>query len=169
MMSRLGPTLALTVCTLALILTGTSHAGAQDSYDKLTTLPESAFAFSYNPVVIKQQLRMASQFARKVLAGLQAASLDDAVPIDDLVVRQSRDTYGLLRSARSGMGLYKGTQKFPDPTFELAYKRVTQAWDLARIPVDRRCCLPRQAYLAEAIPALTEAIRLVDQALVIMP
>ena len=169
MTSRQVRKLALTVCTLALIFGATPQAGAQTPHSKLSTLPESAFAFSYDPVVIKQQLRMASQFGRKVVAGLQAASPDDATPIDDLVVRQARDTYGLLRSARSGMGLYKGVQKYPDPVFELAYNRVTQAWNLARTPVDRLCCLPRQAYLAEAIPALTEALRLVDQALVLMP
>src|SRR6266849_1389467 len=165
MNSRFARTMALLVCALVLILGVTPQAATQSSQSKLTTLPESAFAFSYEPAVIKKQLRMASQFGRRVLAGLQAASPDDATPIDDLVVREARDTYGLIRSARSGMGLYRGTQKFPDPAFDLAYKRVTQAWDLSRTPVDRLCCLSRQAYLAEAIPALTEALRLADQSL----
>lgn len=160
----LGRTLVLTVCASALAFGGAPQAGAQ------TTLPESAFAVSPQPAVIKQQMRMAAQFGRSVLAGLQAASPDDAVPIDDRVQREAQDTYGLIRSARTGMTLQKSAQKFPDPFFDLIYKRVTQAWDLSRVPVDQLSWgNTRQEYLARAIPALTEALRVLDQVLVMMP
>lgn len=163
MTPRWGCRLALTVCTLTLILGGAPKAETQ------TTVPDSAFNTSHQPAVIKHQLQMAAQFGRRVLASLHAASPDDATPIDDYMHREARYTYGFLRSARHGMGLQKSAQKFPDPVLDLTYKRVTRAWDLARIPVDRLCCLTRQQYLAEAIPAMTESMRLLEQVLVMIP
>jgi hypothetical protein len=164
---RRGCRLALTVCALALILGGSPQAGAQPTRP---TLPESAFAVSHEPAVYKRQLQMAAQSGRRVLAGLQAASPDDATPIDERVQREARDTYGLLRSARAGMDRAKTAQKFPDPVLELTLKRVTQAWDLSRVPVDQLSWgNTRQEYLAKAIPALTESLRVLDQVLAMMP
>jgi hypothetical protein len=133
-------------------------------------LPESAFTPSPESAVISRQLRQAQQLGRKALAGLEATSPDDTIPIDPNVVQAAKETYALIRSARHGMELSQSGKKFSDPLFDLTFKKVTQAWDLSRTPVDKLSWgIPRQEYLAQSVPALRQAIRILDQVLVVMP
>jgi hypothetical protein len=68
------------------------------------------------------------------------------------------------------MELAREQRRFPDPVMDLAFKRVTDAWNFSRIPVDKaNWGIARQQYLQESIPSLRQAIRLLNQALVMMP
>ena len=164
MTSRRGLKPVFTLSLLTLIGMLVPYAAAQ------TKLPESAFTSSPESAVISRQLRLAQQLGRKVLAGLEATSPDDATPIDPNVVQAARETYGLIRSARHGMELSQSGKKFPDPLFDLNFKKVTEAWDLSRIPVDKLSWgLSRSEYLKLSIPALRQSMRLLDQVLVVMP
>jgi hypothetical protein len=157
--------LVLTLGALLVALGGAPQAEAQK-----TSLPASVITPSPQQATISRQLKLAQQLARKALAGLEATSSDDAMPIDESVIQAARDTYVLIRAARHGMELSQSNRKLPDPVMDLSFKRVTQAWDLARIPVDKYSWgLSRADYLRESIPALSQAVRLLDQALVMMP
>jgi hypothetical protein len=165
MTTRLKLRLVLMLAALMLSLGGAQQAEAQK-----TSLPASVITPSPQPAVISRQLKLAQQLARKALAGLEATSSDDAVPIDESVIQAARDTYVLIRAARHGMELAKETRRFPDPVMDLTFKRVTQAWDLARIPSDQYSWgNTRAEYLRKSIPALSQAVRLLDQVLVTMP
>ena len=130
----------------------------------------SAQSGSPNPAVITSQLQAASRVGRQALEGLKALPPDDAVPIDPEVLKKARETYGLIRAARHGMELKKQADRFPDPTLAVAFKRVDEAFNLARIPVDKASWgINRSEYLRLSIPSLSRALRLVDQALVILP
>jgi hypothetical protein len=116
------------------------------------------------------QLRMARQIGEKALVGLQNAPVDDSVPIDEGVLQAARDTYVLIRAARHGIEIFKGEQKFPDPVIDLTQQRVTEAWNLARTPVDKITYnLSRQEYLTVAIRDLGNSLRLLDQVLILLP
>ena len=135
-----------------------------------TTLPPSLNTSKPQSVFIKQQLRTAVELGKKTLAGLQAMPADDSIPIDEGTLQNARDTYVLIRAARHGMELAKETTRFPDPVMDMAFKRVDSAWNLSRGPVDRASsAMSRQRYLDESIQSLTQALRQLDQALVIMP
>ncbi len=128
-----------------------------------TSNPQSGF--------IKNQLKISTDLARKTLAGLEAMPADDSIPIDESMLQNARDTYVLIRAARHGMELAKEQSRFPDPVMDLAYKRVTDAWNLARNPVDRSSSagIPRGQYIQESIQSLNQAVRLINQAMMIMP
>jgi len=126
---------------------------------------------SPDPAVIASQLRAASVAARKTLQGLQSLPADDA-PIPPQVLKDARETYGWIRAARHGMELKKQTDKYPDPTMDLAFKRVDEAFNCARIAVDKASWGGNRAgaeYLALAIPNSKRAVQLVDQALLFFP
>ncbi len=123
---------------------------------------------SREPAIYKAQIREAIGRCRRTLRELQTVSNDDSVPIDPKVIHNARMAYYMVRSARHGMGLAKERQTSPDPVFEMAFKRVDQAWDLARFPVDGRT-MQRGEYLGQSIPKVQQAIRLLEQALVILP
>jgi hypothetical protein len=164
MTSQFGRHLIFSISMLSLIVAAAPRAMAQ------TKLPESAFTPSPESATISRQLRLAQQLGRKALAGLEATSPSDSTPIDPGVVQAARETYGLIRSARHGMELSRAGKKFSDPIFDLNFKKVSQAWDLSRIPVDKLSWgVNRQEYLAQAVPALRQALRLVDQVLIVMP
>ena len=151
----------------------------------LTTLPalasaqadvvSSASQPSREPAVIKRQLRMASGLGRQVLAGLQAASLDESAPLDESLHKRARNTYVLIRAARHGMTLIKEWNEgrkdvFADPVLELAFERVDLAWNLSRTAVDGwGSSWGRQEYLRRSTEDLGRALKLIDQALVLMP
>ena len=123
---------------------------------------------SREPAIYKSQLRDAAALGRRTLKAIEALPNDDSVPIDPKVLNDANSTYVLIRAARHGMELQREYQKFPDPMLELAFKRVDQAWNLARVPIDYRG-LPRHQYIPRATGDLTQALRLLDQALVILP
>jgi len=129
---------------------------------------------SRDPSTIKGQLRLASEMGRRTLQGLQAAPADDS-PMDESVHDSARKTYVLIRAARHGFTLIREWNEgrknvLPDPIMDLAYRRVDAAWNLSRFAVDGwNSSMGRQEYLAKATEDLGQAIRLVDQAVAIMP
>ena len=157
-------TLAAAAVALSLVWVGPIRA-------QKTTLPPSLNTSNPQPAFIKNQLKVASDLGRKTLARLEAMPVDDSMPIDEAMLQNARDTYVLIRAARHGMELAKVQSRFPDPTLDLAFKRVDAAWNLARGPVDRASSLgiPRAQYRQESIQHLNQAVRLLDQAMIIMP
>jgi len=156
MLSRPGSLLAALLGVAIALLTSVEPAQSQDP------------TVSRDPAVYKFQLLQAVALGRKTLRAIAALPNDDSVPIDPNVLNDARSTYVLIRAARHGMSLHRERQKYPDPMLEVAFKRVDQAWDLARVPIDYRG-LPRHQYIPRATKDLTGALRLVDQALVILP
>ena len=129
-------------------------------YAQQTTLPSSVLRASREPWIYGSQLRMAVDQGRIALAGFQTGG--DSVAIEQ-AVQAARDTYVLIRTARSGMILKKEASRFGDPILDLAIERTTQAWNLARVPVDSHTFgLTREEYLSKAIPALTEALMILE-------
>lgn len=134
------------------------------------TLPAGVLAASNKSAVYTGQLRMASELGRRALASLEAAPTDDSAPLDESVVQPARDTYALIRSARHGMELARENQKITDPLLDLAFKRVDDAWNLSRTPVDKFSWgMTHQQYIDVSVRDLTKALHLVDQVLVLLP
>jgi hypothetical protein len=158
--------LGLTItAVLVLLLAPARPAAAQK-----TTLPPSVITSSPQGAVIGNQLRMAAKLGREALAGIEALPRDDSVPIDEATLQAARNTYVLIRAARHGLELSKASKKFGDPLQELAYKRLTDAWNLARGPVDRASSgISRQEYISSSVRDLSQSLRLVDQVLVLLP
>jgi hypothetical protein len=161
--------LASSLVALGLLLGTTVPAPGQSG------VPASVLASSRDPSVIKTQLRLAVQLGGEVLADLRAAPSDDSVPIDPKLLRKARDTYALIRAGRHGFELIKEWNEgrkgvLPDPIMDLAFKRVDNAWNLSRTPVDLSSSLgiSRQEYLRRATEDLGRALQLVNQALAIM-
>jgi len=154
------------VAILIPTLVGVAPVAAQK-----TTLDGATLAASKNPAVIKNQLTLAAKFGRKALAGLEATSPDAPMPPEDSVVQPARDTYVLIRAAVASLQHGKESQRYPDPIIDLAYKKVFDAWNLSRTPVDRAgwASSSRREYLALSVRDLSQALRLVDQALVLLP
>ena len=139
-------------------------------------VPESMLRSSRDTAVIKGQLRLAVTLGSEVLAGLQAAPLDDSVPLDPALIKKARETYALVRAGRHGFELEnewndgkKGIIR--DPIKELAFKRVDVAWNLSRTPIESLTSagVSRADYLQHATEDLAKAIQLINQALVILP
>lgn len=160
-------TCTLKFTMLALLL---CVAWASPSFAQKTTLPVSAYTASNKSAVYTGQLRMASEIGRRALTSLQAAPTDEGVPLEESVVQPARDTYVLIRAARHGIELAREDRKISDPLLELAFKRVDDAWNLSRTPVDKLSWgMTRQEYLDISVRDLTKALRLVDQVLVLLP
>ena len=139
-------------------------------------VPESMLRANKDTGVIKSQLRLAVVLGGEVVAGLQAAPLDDSVPLDPALIRKARDTYALIRAGRHGFELEKEWNEgkkgiIPDPLKDLAFKRVDNAWNLSRTPIEYLSSLgmSRQDYLARSTQDMSKAIQLINQALAILP
>jgi len=139
-------------------------------------VPESMLRANKDTGVIKSQLRLAVALGGEVVAGLQAAPLDDSVPLDPALIRKARDTYALIRAGRHGFELEKEWNEgkkgiIPDPLKDLAFKRVDNAWNLSRTPIEYLSSLgmSRQDYLARSTQDMSKAIQLINQALAILP
>ncbi len=116
------------------------------------------------------QLRQARQFGGRALAGLQGAPMDDSTPIDEDVLQDARNTYALIRSARGGIAIARADRHQADPMIDLVFKRVDDAWNLARVPVDRvNWGNSRAEYLGAAVPSLQRSLQLLDQVFLLMP
>jgi hypothetical protein len=131
---------------------------------------------SRDTVVIKSQLKLAVALSGDVLANLQTVSTDDSVPIDPAFVKRARENYALIRAGRHGFELEKEWNEgkkgiIADPLKELAFKRVDNAWNLARTPVDLSSSagVPREQYIQRSSDDLSRAIQLLKQALAILP
>jgi hypothetical protein len=123
---------------------------------------------SREPSIYKAQLREAVALTRRNLRDLRALPADDSVPLPPQLLANAHTAYALIRAARHGMSLQRERNTTQDPMLELAFTRVDHAWDLARFPVDGRS-MQRGHYLSQATENLTQTIRLIDQALVILP
>jgi hypothetical protein len=124
---------------------------------------------SREPAVFKAQLLQASQLARRSIQEIQGLPIDDSIPVDPAVRYRARQTYVLLRAARWGMELAKQRETtYKDPMLDLAYKRVEQAFNLARYPVDNTGA-GRSEYVSRSVQDLNSAVRLINQALAILP
>ena len=154
------------VVILILAFGGVAPVAAQK-----TTLDGNTLAASKNPAVIKNQLTLAARFGRRALAGLAATSPDAPMPPEDSVLQPARDTYVLIRAALGSLQYARESRRFQDPLIELAYKKVFDAWNLSRVPVDRASSggSSRRQYLALSVRDLRQALRLVDQALMLLP
>jgi hypothetical protein len=134
------------------------------------TLPEETVKARPDLSVAKRQLTMADELGRRMLQSFRAAQANGAIPVDESLVQPARNTYALIRAARESMALRKEYMKYPDPVFELAYKRVTDAWNLSRTPVDKYTwSLERDNYLSISVRDVDRALQLVQQALIILP
>ena len=142
-----------------------SPAGAQK-----TTLPAETLKATPDLWVAKRQLTMADELGRRMLQNFRAAQANNSIPVDESLVQPARNTYALIRAARESMELRKEYMKYPDPVFELAYKRVAEAWNLSRTPVDKYTwSLERDNYLSISVRDVDRALQLVEQALIILP
>jgi hypothetical protein len=156
----LGVGLAIAAC-----LAWAAPAAAQK-----VTLPAGVLAASNKREVYTGQLRMAAELGRRALASIAAAPTDDSAPFDESVVQPARDTYALIRSARHGMELARENQRIQDPVLDIAFKRVNDAWNLSRTPVDLFSWgTTHQEYIDKSVRDLTRALYLVDQVLTLLP
>ncbi len=147
----------LLALVLSALLGWSPHAAAQHS-----DLPASVIAPSRENVAIRNQLTLARKLEHQALQGFMARPADNSIPIDAGALQAARNAYVLIRAARHGMGWQKEAKKSSDPVLDLVFKRVDDAWNLSRMPVDH-------SYDPRTIPAMTDAIRLLDQALTMMP
>jgi hypothetical protein len=134
------------------------------------------FTASRDNAVIKSQLKLAVVWGREVLARLEAAPTDDSAPIDPVLLKKARETYALIRTGRHGFILEREWNDgrkgiLPDPIKDLAFKRVDNAWNLARTAVDLSSSLgtPRAEYLQRSADDMRQAIQQINQALAILP
>jgi hypothetical protein len=162
-------TVALGLVTLGFLLGFAVAVRAQG-------VPASMLVSSRDTAVIKSQLRLAITLGSDVLARLEGAPTDDSVPIDPVLLRKASDTYALIRAGRSGFELEKEWNDgkkgiLPDPIKDLAFRRVDNAWNLSRTPLDFRNSpgMPRAEYLQLSADNLRRAIQLLNQALAILP
>lgn len=135
-----------------------------------SSLPAEQLRVGPEKVQWMGQLNLARAIGARALAGLRNTPMTESAIVDDEVLQAARDNYMLLRAATQGMTVFMGKQKYPDPIMDLALKRVTTAFHLAGPPVDKYTWgISRPEYLTEAISDLDQSIRLVDQALVLIP
>src|SRR5262249_47094507 len=80
-----------------------------------------------------------------------------------------RRAYILIRAAWWGtdLAIQKQSTSYQDPMLALANKRLNQARDLARYPVDFTGG-PRAEYVSKSVESLSHSLRLVQQVLVIL-
>lgn len=135
-----------------------------------TTLPAEMLKARPDVSVAKQQLTMAGELGRRVLQSFRAAQANNSIPIDESLVQPARNTYALIRAAGESMQLRKQYMKYPDPAFELAHKRLIEAWNLSRTPVDKYSwSLERNNYLSISVRDLDRALQIVELVLVLLP
>ncbi len=135
-----------------------------------STLPPDVIAPSKDNAAIRNQLTLAKQLEQQARDRMMAMPRDNSVPIDPVAHQAATNVYVLIRAARHGMGWQKEAKKYPDPVFDLVYKRVDDAWNLSRYPVDRATWgMERADYIQVSVEKMTQVIRLLDQALVMMP
>jgi len=160
-----GPRRLRVALALLLLLSVPPSISAQQ-----TALPDHLFVASRDKATITSQLHLAAGLGKKTLMELRALSTDDAVPLDSNLLRNAGDTYKLIRAARYGLEMAKERMRYPDPILELSFKRVDAAWDLSRTPVDMSTSagVSRQEYQRKSTEDLSQALKLVDQALLLL-
>lgn len=154
----------------AALLLVTSLAATSPVLAQKTTVPENLLAQKPDPTWWMGQLRQARQLGGKALAGLQASAPGDSNPVEESVLQAARDTYVLIRSARGGIEMARADRRQNGPMLDLVFRRVDEAWNLARVPVNHATWgMPRAEYLDVSISSLRQSLRLLDQVFVLMP
>jgi hypothetical protein len=157
-MQHLLASLVAVIGTLVLTLAGPCLAHGQTPDPPL----------SWNPVIWKAQLTEGSLLAKRTLRELKSLPADDSIPLDSTVLSHARQTYVMIRAGRHGIGLFQLRQGVQDPVLELARLRVEEAQNLARTAIDGRDWA-RGEYLSKSISDLSKSVRLLDQALMVIP
>jgi hypothetical protein len=145
---------------------------AMPAHAQKSTLPEMVTRPTPKPAGIVSQLELAIQEEKRALAGYQAAG-----PADDITDphQAASNAYVLIRAAREGIFQMRGMKKLKNPTFEdpmldLAFKKVTEAWNRSRAPVDHLDWSgARQDYLEKSRRQLGETIAMLEELLLIFP
>ena len=157
-------TILLAVASLAV---GVLPAHAQKS-----TLPDYVTKPTRQPSGIVGQLELAIKEEKRALAGYEVSG-----PADDITDyhQAASNSYVLIRAAREGMFQMMGQKKlqnpyYTDPMLDLAFKKVTVAWNHSRAPVDRiTSAVKRQDYLESSRRQLSETIAMLEELLLIFP
>jgi hypothetical protein len=123
---------------------------------------------SRDPKVFKEQLVQFKVLGRRTLQEIQALPVDDSVPVNPQVHYHAKQAYVLIRAAQWGMAVAIQRQTVEDPILVLAQKRAEAAWHLARFPVDNTG-MARPEYISRSVRDLSQALKLVDQALTVLP
>ena len=123
---------------------------------------------SHVPAVFKAQLLQFTQLTRRNIRDIQALPPDDPSPVDPAVVQNAHNAYGLIRAAQWGMNTALGQQTYKDPTLVLAQKKAEQAFNLSRYAASSQSG-SRAEYISKSVQDLSQALRLAQQALVILP
>lgn len=94
-------------------------------------------------------------------------------PTDDISEghKAATNAYVMIRAARSNMEEIKAKKKFQDPVMDLAFDKVTKAWNRSRAPVDH-VAPPgngRIQYFAKSINQMNEVIGWLEQVLLMWP
>ena len=121
-----------------------------------------------DPAVFKAQLFEFTQLTRRNLRDIQALPDDDSTTIDAELKIRTKQAYMLIRAARWGIEIARGQKTYKDPMLDLAQKRADEAFNLARYPAEF-WYNPRAEYVSKSVQDLSRALRLVQQALVILP
>jgi len=132
-----------------------------------TSLAPNVIAPSGETSVIRNQLTMARKLEKQALEGVMAIPGDSSTHIDPTSLQAARVFYCLMRAARHGLNWRREARKSPGLILDLVFKRVEDAWNLSRTPVDRTGYGPVD-YAQMSIRDMTQAIRLLDQALTLL-
>jgi hypothetical protein len=94
-------------------------------------------------------------------------------PTDDISEghKAATNAYVAIRAARSNMEEIKGKKKFQDPVMDLAFDKITKAWNRSRAPVDH-VAPPgngRIQYFDRSIRQMNEVIVWLEQVLLMWP
>jgi hypothetical protein len=94
-------------------------------------------------------------------------------PTDDITEghKAATNAYVAIRAARTNMGEIRARKKYSDPVMDLAYDKVTQAWNRSRGPVDH-VAPPgsgRMPYIQTAMRQMNEVIVWLEQILLMWP
>jgi len=142
--------------------------GAQGAEAQSTTLPP--IKGQADPQVQKalNQLHTAIREEKRALEIYQTLG-----PTDDITEghKAATNAYVAIRAARTNMGEIKARKKYSDPVMDLAYEKVTQAWNRARGPVDH-VAPPgngRMPYIQTAMRQMNEVIVWLEQILLMWP
>jgi hypothetical protein len=94
-------------------------------------------------------------------------------PTDDISEghKAASNAYVAIRAARTNMGEIKSKKKYADPVLDLAFDKVTKAWNRSRGPVDH-VAPPgngRMPYIQTAMRQMNEVIVALEQILLMWP
>ena len=123
---------------------------------------------SHVPAVFKAQLLQFTQLTRRNIRDIQALPPDDPSPVDPAVIESAMHAYRLFRAAHWGMNTAIGQQTYKDPTLVLAQKKAEQAWNLSRYAASSQSG-SRAEYIRQSVQDLSQALRLAQQALMMLP